>query len=210
MSYTKIDTFAVTLRSKLVGFSTVLNEPSLIVPHNEVRKSMARSIGNLIYDVPEDFTGYVSTNLIDEKGYYVPSLAVSEHFYSRLRCGYKILDLFMRKEIGTHDDLVFLLNKYRKVHKVTRKENDVLSDLQNKHPVFKYAPHYEQYKEAGIELVLNPPRRPYWDGKKFSVYGTVYPNAEAAAEAIGITVDKFIDMVRSKRVQYKEVRYYNE
>lgn len=156
----------------------------------------ARIIGSLIYDLPCKFTGLVSTKLIDSDGYFNNQQSVNEHFYSRQRAGSRIIDLFLTNQISTITDVVFLLDKYRAVNKVTKEENDNLSQIQNKSHAND--PWTIQYKVAGIDLVKQPPTRPHWMDRIFTVDGRIFTKAANAAEHAGITIDQLLIKCKSQ------------
>lgn len=130
---------AIAIEGHLIGMTITLkslvdiNDP---LDHHSsmpaaIRAKVARNISNAIYDLPYIHSGMISTTLCDPDGYRTQGIKhCLEHYYSRQRCGERIVELYEYHGL-TLDKLIILLNKYRQVHRVTTEENGKLSTIQN-------------------------------------------------------------------------------
>ncbi|MBT8440512.1 MAG: hypothetical protein KJO91_12340, partial [Gammaproteobacteria bacterium] len=86
----------------------------------------ARNVGNAIYDLPYQWTGYRTQAAIDS------GEKVKEHFYPRQWAGYVIVNYIMEhkgfEDFGTLVDVLMVLAQ---VHYTTAKENQSLKGLQD-------------------------------------------------------------------------------
>lgn len=154
-----------------------------------IKNNLARKIGSAIYDLPERFSGMVSTSLVDDYG-YLSGKRCSEHFYSRQRCGHRIIRAYECGEL-TLEFCIDLLNKYRQVHWVTPQENTALSKIQNSKEHGSKS-HAEQYALSGIEMIPNPGRAPYYFYNKYIINGSEFDNIDQVAKALGLEYNEIL------------------
>lgn len=146
----------------------------------------ARQIAQLIYDLPPQQSGYMSSALADSQGYrIVKRKACNEHFYSRMRSGRRIIEIFDAGGL-TIDILCALLDKYRTVHLVTEQENSRLSTIQNQNLTLC---HREHYRLAGITLIpVKKLPSGFWD--VYTIKGMTFDHLDDACETMKLTRDQ--------------------
>lgn len=154
-----------------------------------IKQNLARKIGQGIYDLPEKFSGKVSTKLVDKNG-YLKGRRCSEHFYSRQRCGNRIIEAY-EQGVLTLEFCIELLDKYRQVHWVTPEENQTLSRIQNSAEHGRKS-HVEQYELANVVLVDRPPTAPRWFYQNYVVGGNKYNDITDVAQTFDMSYNEIL------------------
>lgn len=159
-----------------------------------IKNNLARKIGSAIYDLPEKFSGKVSSKLVDDHGYF-KGRKCSEHYYSRQRCGHRIIEAY-EQGILTMEFCIQLLNKYRQVHWVTPQENTDLSKIQNSKEHGR-KPHPEQYALADVVLVDKPSSAPTFFYQEYVINGVKFSNIGIVAHALNMSYDEILKRCNS-------------
>lgn len=121
------------------------------VGNEELLKVTYRNIGNALFDFDCVWTQYMSVGaiqLITSTNAALQKACAWDHFYGRMNSGEQVAQLFINNK-PTMNDFVDLVYQHRKVHRVLKEENNIVSTHQNnKGMSWKGA-----YRAAGIELV---------------------------------------------------------
>ena len=168
----------------------LMNSKDKIVTDDDYKKFTARIIGNIIFDLPHNLSGLISSKLIQQDGHR-PSMrdCTKEHFYSRQESGVEIInkftistDIIAFTKCLAHD----LEFKYTMVHLVTKKENRELCVVQNDENT-KALDWSKQYDLAGIDLVADPGCANPNTALKVSIRGIIFISSQVASEHFGCT-----------------------
>lgn len=133
------------LHTILDGLRTTL--PSM---DEEEKNLVARMIGNSIYDMRVNWSGYESKALIEARARNPKTTRCPEHFYPRQVAGKRIVEHICRFNGISMKKLQEFLDVYCQVHYTTSEENVSLKPYQ-KTDTFISPEH--SYQMAGIELV---------------------------------------------------------
>lgn len=135
-------------------YNTLLTEGAMnpVCTDADTRDTWARNFGNMIHDMPVIWSGSASKAAIDNKirnSKYKPS---KDHYNSRQRCGNEIVETIItcygNLTPPTLRQIEMILNRARRVHYVTERENQRARTFMAKNVTPMQA-----YKSAGIKLV---------------------------------------------------------
>ena len=171
----------------IIGLLTQIDN----MPDND----LARYIGNCIFEAPVIRSGLISESLVDDYGFR-PERVCEDHYNSRQMAGLKFV-LAHREKPLSYDDIISMLEEFRRVHLVTSSENIKLSPIQNGYDT-RYLSWQEQYELAGIKLVADKGRPPVWFYKTYVICGRTFNNIDNASHTIGLSYEEILKRCKSK------------
>lgn len=186
-----------TVTKGIMGLLTTIDS----MPDN----TLARYIGTIIFEASVIKSGLISESLVDDYGFR-PEKVCEDHYNSRQMAGLKFV-LAHREKPLSYDDVVIMLEEFRRVHLVSSSENVKLSPIQNGDDT-RYLSWQEQYELAGIRLVADRGRPPVWFYKTYVICSQTFNNIDDASRAVGLRYEEILKRCRSKARKWVDWQFF--